>query len=196
MSDTDPLSLWATLQADHRALNNTRERYDDRFDVGEAPSGAKDLIKDLITNVGYQQLAVFRLAQALHRRRITPGAMLVSRLIRHLYGAEMHWEARVDPGIVIVHGNGLVVSRAAAVGPRCHLSQHVTLGLSSGGPGQEGGAPRLHADVHVGPGAVLVGPIEVGPNSKVAPNAVVLADIPPDTVVLPPESTTRSRPAR
>lgn len=193
---SDPVSLWATVQADHGEMQRLREKYDDRYEPGTARSGGVDIVKDLVTNVGFQQLAVFRLAQACHRRRLTPLAMLISRLIRHLYSAEMHYEAAVEPGIVLVHGNGLVISRAAAVGPRCQLSQNVTLGLSSGNGDRPGGAPRLHADVNVGPGAVLVGPIEVGPSAKVAPNAVVMSDVPSDTVVLPPEPTLRPRGGR
>ena len=37
---------------------------------------------------------------------------LVSRLIRHAYGAEIHWKAGLEPGISIVHGTGVVVGRA------------------------------------------------------------------------------------
>ena len=108
----------------------------------------------------------------------------------------MHWEAAIEPGVVIVHGNGLVVSRAAAVGPNCILSQHVTLGISVGADGQPAGAPRLGSNVFVGPGAALIGPIEVGANSKVAPNAVVMSDVPADSVVRPADAVVQQRPKR
>lgn len=193
-------SWWSVVLADHRALQAMRARYDDRYPDpegdGSLSSGPVAVLKDLATNVGFQQLVVFRAAQVFHRRGLSPIAMLLSRAIRHVYGAEMHWAAAVEPGIVIVHGNGLVVSRAASVGPRCQLSQNVTLGLSSGSGDRPGGAPHLVADVHVSPGAVLLGPIEVGPNCKVGPNAVVMSDVAPDTVVLAPDPVIRPRRAR
>ena len=188
---------WAAVRADHRALQGSRDRYDDRFDAPDLDTSPAAIVRDLATNVGFQQLAVFRWSQALARRRLTtPFAMLVSRLIRHTYAAEMHWEAAIEPGIVIVHGNGLVVSRAAVVGPNCILSQHVTLGISVGPDGQPAGAPRLGSNVFVGPAASLIGPIEIGANSKIAPNAVVMADVPANSVVTPADNVVRSRPAR
>lgn len=187
---------WSTVVADHAALQAGRERYDDRFASSGLGSAPRRIVRDLVTNVGFQQLAVFRLAQRLHRRGLTPIAMVVSRLVRHVYGAEMHWEARIAPGIVVVHGNGLVVSRSATVGPGCSLSQHVTLGISRGADGRGDGAPVLVRDVHVGPGAVLVGPIEVGAGAKIAPNAVVLHDVPSNTVVMSPPSEVRMRSPR
>ena len=54
---------------------------------------------------------------------------VASRVIRHLYGSDIHWEAELEPGIVIVHGMGLAVSRAARVRRGAILFQHVTLGL-------------------------------------------------------------------
>lgn len=194
---TDHLGWWATVRADHRALQGSRDRYDDRFEAPDIETSTGAVVRDLATNVGFQQMAVFRLSQVLARRRLTtPLAMLVSRTIRHLYAAEMHWEAAIEPGVVIVHGNGLVVSRAAAVGPNCILSQHATLGISVGADGQPAGAPRLGPNVFVGPGAALIGPIEVGANSKIAPNAVVMNDVPPESVVRPADTVVQPRPGR
>lgn len=193
---TAPLGWWASVRADHRALQGSRDRYDDRFEAPDIETSTGAVLRDLVTNVGFQQMAVFRVSQSLARRGVSPLAMLVSRMIRHLYGAEMHWEAAIEPGVVIVHGNGLVVSRAAAVGPNCILSQHVTLGISVGSDGRPAGAPRLGENVFVGPGAALIGPIEVGSNSKVAPNAVVMTDVPADSVVRPADTVVQQRPGR
>lgn len=169
-------SLLAAVRADHAALLASQERYGDGHDSGSS------ILRALVTNIGFQQLAVFRCASWCVERRLTPIAMVASRWIRHTYGAEMHWNAEIEPGVVIVHGNGLVVSRSASVGSGCILSQNVTLGVSRGADGSAG-APRLDSNVHVAPGAVLVGPITVGTGSKIGPNVSVADDVPANSVV-------------
>lgn len=148
---------------------------------------------DLVTHVGFQQLAVFRIAQAMYRCRLTPLAMVVSRLIRHLYGAEMHWAADVQPGVVLVHGTGLVISREASVGGGAVLSQHVTLGISRDRSTGRTGAPTLQPNVHVAPGAVLLGPIVVGEGTKVGANAVLDTSVPPFSLVQPAAAVVTER---
>lgn len=183
-------ALLDEVRADHRFLVELRVRYDDReeFRPGAHPigrlRGAARLLSDLVSNIGFQQLAFFRLASMLGRAGATPLAMVASRLLRHLYGAEMHWQAQIAPGIALVHGNGLVVSREARVESGCVLFQNVTLGISSDPTGAtNGGAPHLHENVHVGPGAVVLGPVEIGPNSKVAGGTTVLQSVPPGMAV-------------
>jgi serine O-acetyltransferase len=193
-AETPASSFRLTVRADHAQLQATRQRYDSRFGSGVPPTTWRAIVADLVSNVGFQQLFMFRLASAAHRRRLTPIAMMYSRLIRHLYGAEMHWAASIEPGVVIVHGNGLVISRSAHVSRRCILSQNVTLGISTGGAGQPSGAPRLLENVHVAPGAVLVGPITVGPDTKIAPNAVVLESVPAHCVVAAAPIVVTARP--
>ena len=159
-----------------------------RFDPRPAPSarGVLLVLRDLVAHVGFQQLVVFRAATALHRIGLTPLAMVLCRLLRYVYGAEMHWATDVAPGVLLVHGNGLVVSRDARVGSGCVLFHNVTIGRSRSADGEDG-SPVLLDDVHVGPGAAILGPVTVGPRSKIGPNAVVASSVPATTSVLAPE---------
>lgn len=182
-------SLIDSLRADHAALQASQERY------GDGHGTTDSLLRALITNIGLQQLAVFRCAAWCSAHHLSPFAMVLSRLIRHLYGAEMHWHADIEPGVVLVHGNGLVVSRSASVAAGCTLSQHVTLGISRGADGSAG-APRLEPNVHVAPGAILVGPIVVGSGSKIGPNAFVSDDVEPNSLVTPAPASVTQRSSR
>ena len=150
----------------------------------------REINTDLIQVWAYTQYRVMRLFRAL---RLGIFAKLTSRLIRHLYAADIHWDAQLAPGVLIVHGVGLVLSHAAKVGPGCILFQHVTLGESIHPTRREIGGPTLEADVHVGPGAVLLGPIVLGRGSKVTAGALVMQDVPPNSVVETASSTVRSR---
>jgi|GEM_PF-6461658 len=184
------IGLRETVRADLDALLRSQELYNDA-------SSSPQVWKTLLTNIGFQQLAVYRLASWCAGHRLVPIAMVIGRLMRHLYDADMHYASDIEPGVVVVHGNGLVISRTSSVGAGCILSQQVTLGVSRI-RGRPDGSPRLDHDVHVGPGAVLVGPITVGAHTKVAPNVFVSGDVEPWTVITPApanHSPSRDRPA-
>ncbi|MCC6436357.1 MAG: glycosyltransferase [Acidimicrobiales bacterium] len=178
-----PRGPWASfvhaVQADHACSRHYRARYQG------ADSGAWRLPLDAVTKIGFQMLIAVRAMRLLRDLRIPFGAQLASRAIRHLYGAEIHWDAELAPGLAIVHGNGLVISADARVGQRCILFQHVTLGRSLDAATGVHGAPTLREGVHVGPGAVLLGPIEIGERAKIVANSVITADIPAGMVARP-----------
>jgi serine O-acetyltransferase len=117
-------------------------------------------------------------------------------LIRHVYGSDIHWDADIEPGVVLVHGMGLALSYAARVRRGAILFQHVTLGVSVDPVTRETGAPLVDRDVHVGAGSTLVGPITIGARSKVTANCFVRASVPPDSIVEAPAPTVSARPLR
>jgi serine O-acetyltransferase len=119
---------------------------------------------------------------------------IASRAIRHLYGADIHWEAQLAPGIVFVHGMGLAISRAARVERGAILFQNVTLGMGIDPQTRGVGAPVVEQNVHIGAGSTLVGPIRVGARSKVTANCLVRTSIPADSLVEAPTPTVSVRP--
>jgi serine O-acetyltransferase len=132
----------------------------------------------------------------LRARRVPLLPAVVSRLIRHLYAADIHWDAQLAPGVAVVHGIGLVIGHGAVVGAGCVLFQGVTIGENIDPETGRIGTPRLEAQVHVGPGAVLLGPITIGAGSKIAAGAVVTTDVPPNSVVHGPAARITARPSR
>ncbi len=167
------------VAADHAASRHYRARYQ-----GTQASPWR-LPFDALTKVGFQMLILTRFMHLLADLRVPGGPQVASRMIRHLHGAEIHWRASLAPGICVVHGNGLVISADARVEERCILFQNVTLGRSFDASSGISGAPTLRANVHVGPGAVLLGPIEIGEGTKVVANSVVTMDLPAGVVVKP-----------
>lgn len=180
----------ADLEADHRAL----QLADGKYQGGRrSPSS---LWKSAVQRIGLQMLFAYRFMRYARAARIPGLPKLLSRLIRHLYAADIHWDARLAPGTIIVHGIGLVVSHAARVGPGCVLFHHVTLGESIHPDTREIGAPTLERDVHVGAGATLLGPITVGAGTKIAAHVVLMQSVEPQSLVEMPEPTVRARPRR
>lgn len=82
--------------------------------------------------------------------------------------------AKLGGGLILLHGQGVVVHADAEVGPNCLIAQGVTLGVNE----RTGAAPRLGGRVDVGPGAKILGGVTIGDNAKIGANAVVLRDVP------------------
>jgi serine O-acetyltransferase len=169
-----------SVRADFGSTQRYRSKYHaDSIATSKLPSA-------LITKIGFQMLANVRVMQALSEASVPVLPQVMARLIRHLYGAEIHWKAKIAPGVSIVHGNGLVISKEATVGPGCILFQNVTLGQGIDPITRLVGGPTLGEDVHVGPGATLIGPIHIGRGTKIMAGAVVTMSVPERSVVLSP----------
>lgn len=164
-----------------RADFGMTQRYREKYHHETIPLTRLPL--DLVRKVGFQMMVATRVMGLLRDLGVPLGGQIASRLIRHLYGAEVHWNATVRHGVSIVHGNGLVLSHRAVVGEGCILFHNVTLGEGLDPVTKESGAPTLGRDVHVGPGATLLGPIHVGDRTKIMAGVVLTASVPPDSLV-------------
>lgn len=99
----------------------------------------------------------------------------LTRVVETTTGISINPGANIGPGLYIGHFGGVIVGEAT-IGTNCNLSQGVTLGRT--GRIGEHGAPRLGDRVWVGPGAVVVGPVEVGDDALIGANTVVTKDVP------------------
>lgn len=106
----------------------------------------------------------------------------ISQRTRKLTGIEIHPAARIGRRLVIDHGDGVVIGETAEIGDDVLIYQGVTLG----GTGKHTGKrhPTIGNNVLIGAGAKVLGPINVGDNSRVAAGAVVLKDIPPNATAV------------
>ncbi len=179
----------ASVRADFGTTQRYREKYH-----GEKISLAR-LPIDAVRKIGFQMLVATRLMRLTRDAGLPIVPQVASRLIRHLYGAEIHWDAELADGVSVVHGNGLVISHRAKIGPGVILFQNVTLGEALDPETKQSGAPTLGRDVHVGPGATLLGPIHVGDGTKIMAGAVLTHSVPANSLVKPAESQVTQRAA-
>jgi serine O-acetyltransferase len=182
----------AGVREDHAMLHYYDAKHAPERDTRDNPS----VVRDAVTRVGFQMMVAYRAMRFLVDARVPLAPQVASRMIRHLYGSDIHWEADIEPGVVIVHGMGLAVSSAARVRRGAILFQHVTLGMSFDPVSRETGAPLVERDVHVGAGSTLVGPITIGARSKVTANCFVRTSVPPDSLVEAPGPTVSARSSR
>lgn len=136
---------------------------------------ARNSIEILLLYQGLHAIIAHRFAHWFYNRKLFFIARLISQVSRFFTLIEIHPGAKLGKGILIDHGTGVVIGETAIVGDDCTIYQGVTLG----GVGTMQGKrhPTLGNNVTVGAGAKILGSFEVGDNSKIAANAVLLKPI-------------------
>ena len=143
---------------------------------------ARSKLEIFLLYPGVHALIFHRVSHWLYRHKCFFLARLNSQLARHLTGIEIHPGARIGRRFVIDHGMGIVIGETAEVGDDCLIYHGVTLG----GTGKDQGKrhPTLGNNVMVSAGAKVLGPFKVGDGARIAANAVVLTEIPPEATAV------------
>jgi serine O-acetyltransferase len=118
----------------------------------------------------------------------------LNALIELCYGIRVQYQSILGRRVRLAHaGSGIIIARDCILGDDCLLRQNVTLGALND---RIRGGPRLGNRVEIGANAVVIGPITVGDDVVIGPNTVVRSDVPPASVVLPPDPVIRPRRSR
>ena len=143
---------------------------------------ARSKLEIFLLYPGVHALLFHRVSHWLYRHRLLFLARFLSQLARHLTGIEIHPGAKIGRRFVIDHGMGIVIGESAEIGDVCLLYHGVTLG----GTGKDQGKrhPTLGNNVMVSAGAKVLGPFKVGDGARIAANAVVLTEIPPQATAV------------
>ncbi len=155
------------------------------FDAMGWPRKASRLnvFRAFITDAGFRAVCLYRIGRRCRTWKLRPLPALIERLIGFCCNCRIATSADIAPGFVIRHVGDLIVGMHCKIGPGCEVRQGVTIG-GAGTVGPDGRVqPVLKENVWVGTGAKLLGPITIGANSVIGANAVVLADVPPDSAV-------------
>jgi serine O-acetyltransferase len=111
---------------------------------------------------------------------------IAHKLATHIAAVDMDWDTDIGPGLVLVHGRGLVVNRHVRIGSNVALFHGVTIGVNdkiSRSGEREKGFPVLEDEVWVGPYAIIAGAITIGRGSRIAGGAYVTEDVPAYSIV-------------
>ena len=135
-----------------------------------------------------------RLANQLWRAEHRLAARFISSVVRAWTAVDIHPAATIGSGLFIDHAIGVVIGETAEIGTDVTIYQGVTLG----GTALEAGKrhPTVGDRVTLGAGAKVLGPVTIGAGSRIGANAVVVRDVPPDSVVVgvPGQVIARCRP--
>jgi serine O-acetyltransferase len=164
--------------------------------VFERDPAARNWLEILFTYPGLHAIWGHRIAHWLWVHNLKFFGRLVSQLFRGLTGIEIHPGAQIGQRFFIDHGMGVVIGETAEIGEDVTLYHGVTLGGTSLQKGKR--HPTIGDRVVVGAGAKVLGAIEIGEDSRIGANAVVVRPVPPNSVVVgvPGQVVMRSKPHR
>jgi serine O-acetyltransferase len=156
----------------------------------EDPAATSKLMVAL-TYPGIHAVWVYRLCHKLWVSSIAlrPLARILSQLARFLTGVEIHPGAVIGRRFFIDHGMGVVIGETAEIGDDVLMYHQVTLGGRSRGRFKR--HPTIGDNVLLGAGAKIIGPVTIGAGTKVGANALVVTDVPPNSVVTGIQANTK-----
>lgn len=123
------------------------------------------------THYGAKAVILYRLSRFMYKHRLCFFARYLMNRNLRITGAEIHYKARIDSGLVIPHPNGIVIASGTKIGKNCTILQQVTIGVSNLTCKL---CPVIGDDVILSAGSKVLGKVEIGNNSVVGANAVVL----------------------
>jgi serine O-acetyltransferase len=160
------------------ALRKIRADFVRWSEVGNFKPSARSFLRLSLLHPGFQLSVSVRLQEAV---RTLP--LVGKPLLRSLwyfstiwFGAEISTGARIGAGLCIPHTPGIVIGDGVVIGNNVMIYQGVTLGRAEF---HRPAVPTVESNVTIYAGAKVVGGIVVGEGSRIAGNAVVLADVPP-----------------
>lgn len=163
------VTMWKTLLTDALELRRAAKFDDD----------VQGLLKTVLTTDGYRILAMNRVRELARRLRV-PGVNTVLRSAQQaMAGIEIGKEVTLGEGVYFVHPVGVVIGGNSRIGNRVRFYGSNTIGTAC-----DNGYPVIEDDVWIGAGARILGPIRIGARSRIGANAVVLKDVPPDSVAV------------
>jgi serine O-acetyltransferase len=162
--------------------------------VIERDPAARSKLEVMLVYSGLHAIWIHRITHWLWTRKVRFLARWISQFARWLTGIEIHPGATIGPGFFIDHGMGVVIGETAEIGADVTLYHGVTLGGTS--LNKEKRHPTIGDRVVIGAGAKILGAIEIGADSRVGANAVVVKSVPENAVVVgvPGQIVRRSQP--
>ena len=139
------------------------------------------ILKKYIGSRGLQAVILFRISSYFYNK----GNIHIADLIRNKCikktGADIGPSAKIGKGFSIGHPVGVVITGNAKIGDNCFLLSGVVIGSKSNTVG--GGDITIGNNVYIGTGAKIVGKkIMIGNEVTIGANAVVLKDIPSESI--------------
>jgi serine O-acetyltransferase len=107
-----------------------------------------------------------------------------------LTGIDLPCEAKVGRRFRIDHFGGIVISGDVVFGDDCIIRNGVTVGLRHTG---QRGAPVIGNRADIGAGAKILGSIRIGDDVAVGANAVVITDVPSNSIAVGVPAAIRPR---
>lgn len=145
--------------------------------------GYSGLLKGLVNSPGFRFIFLFRIAS--DRGTLSVIRLFCKILLRrytYKYGFQIPLSTQIGAGFYIGHFGTIVISSKVLIGKNCNIAHGVTIGKAN--RGRLKGYPVIGDHVWIGTGAVIVGKVNIGSNTLIAPNSFVNFDVPDNSLVI------------
>jgi len=146
---------------------------------------------------GFWALVIYRFGRwrygvrpAIIRKLLSFVYKFLFKIIQIMTGIELPCEVEIGQNFVIDHFGGIVISGYAKFGDNCRIRAGVVVGLVRV---DDPCAPVIGNNVDIGAGAKLLGRIAIGNNVAIGANAVVVKDVPDDSIAIGVPAIARPR---
>lgn len=150
--------------------------------VFEKDPAARSKLEIVLCYPGLHALVFHRISHFLWHHHLKLLGRVLSHFSRWVTGIEIHPGANIGKRFFIDHGMGIVIGETTDVGEDVMLYQGVTLGGTTWTKGKR--HPTIEDRVVIGAGAILLGPIRIGHDSRIGSSSVVIHDVPPFSTVV------------
>jgi len=109
--------------------------------------------------------------------------LLNHRFLSMVFGSSIPFSCEIGKRVVFRHGMyGVFISGKAKIGHDCIIMHQVTIGSNYGSTHKPLSAPNISDGVFIGVGAKIIGSVNIGDNAKIGANALVVCDVPSNTI--------------
>jgi len=138
---------------------------------------------------GQLVLFSFRFAQLANRNYAIAIILCVYLGFYHVFvewilGIEIPRKLRVGKGLILYHGQALVINQDTKIGDNCTLRNSVTIGHKKLSNGLYSKCPQIGNNVDIGANACIIGDISIGDNVIIGAGAVVIKDVPSNSIAI------------
>lgn len=123
---------------------------------------------------GFRMITSWRIARLLRQRGVPIVPQIIRQSLISRFACDLSLSAMLGPGLRVPHPVGIVIGEAAQISSGTTIMQHVTLGGNSGTNFKARTMPSIGPNSFLGPGAILLGPIELARDSFVKAHATVV----------------------
>ena len=137
---------------------------------------------------GQLVLAMFRFAQLANRHLFLALILCLYLGFYHVFvewflGIELPRKLKAGKGLVIFHGQALVINQGVVIGKNCILRNSTTIGHKKRNDGSFSPCPVIGNNVDIGANSVIIGDIEIGDNVIIGAGSIVVKSVPANCVV-------------
>lgn len=134
-------------------------------------------------------LFCFRLVQVINRHTFLKIIFILYLVwynitIEWFLGIELPRKLTAGKGLIIYHGQALVVNQNVVLGENCVLRNSVTIGHKKLADGSFTGCPRIGNNVDIGANVCIIGDVVIGNNVVIGAGSVVTKSFPDNCIVV------------